>query len=188
MKLWNPQTSELTTLESHSSAITCACFSGDNTLAVLGTKDGTIQLWSMLTGAFLTPLTGHTHDITSVAFSRDQSRTASGSGDKTVRLWDMISYSLLWTFEGHTNVITSVYFSTDSSYIMSWAGENAKVHWDTKSGNVVRGLRSDLRWDPGAPQSYCLVNPWLKHSISSMSHAVWVPWELRGQVWPSHSS
>lgn len=78
-----------------------------------GSRDQTIQLWDVATGALLQTLEGHTDSVTSVAFSPNGKQVVSGSDDETVRLWDAATGALLqtlegynhWVVEGDTNII-----------------------------------------------------------------------------------
>ena len=69
-----------------------------------GSRDQTIQLWDVATGALLQTLEGHTDSVTSVAFSPNGKQVVSGSDDQTVRLWDTATGALLQTLEGHTHI------------------------------------------------------------------------------------
>jgi WD40 repeat protein len=81
---------------------------------VSGSKDKTVRLWDVASGAHLNTLEGHATSVNSVAFSPDGTRVVSGSKDNTVRLWDAVSGAHLDTLEGYTDV-NSLALSINSS-------------------------------------------------------------------------
>lgn len=88
-------------------------FSPDCKQVVSGSRDRTVRLWDVVTGAGLQTLEGHLDSVNSVPFSPDVKQVVSGSFDKTVRLWDAVMGAALQTLEGHSNSVKSVAFSPD---------------------------------------------------------------------------
>jgi WD40 repeat protein len=101
----------LQTLEGHSEWVNSVAFSPDCKQVVSGSRDRTVRLWDVVTGAGLQTLEGHLDSVNSVAFSPDVKQVVSGSFDKTVRLWDAATGAALQTLEGHSNSVNSVAFS-----------------------------------------------------------------------------
>lgn len=61
----------LQTLEDHTGGVTAVAFSPDGQKLALASKDGTVRLWDVTTGAVLQILEGYTSTIRAVAFSPD---------------------------------------------------------------------------------------------------------------------
>jgi hypothetical protein len=99
---------------------------------VLGSSDGTIQLWNTTTGQQERSIHGHGHFVMGVAFSPDGSRLASASHDQTVRLWDVATGQEVLTFKGHTNGVNSVAFSPDGNWLASASNDGTVKLWDAR--------------------------------------------------------
>ena len=52
-----------------------------------GSGDNTIKLWNTKDGSLIRTLTGHTYTVTSLAVLQDGITLASGSDDNTIKLW-----------------------------------------------------------------------------------------------------
>src|SRR5882762_7443811 len=78
-------------LEGHTDRCLCIAFSPDGEQLVSGSRDCTVRLWNISTGALLQVMEGHSSQVRSVMYSPDGRYISSGSQDKTVRIWDVIS-------------------------------------------------------------------------------------------------
>ena len=67
---------------------TAFAFSHDNTLLVIGLKNGKIELCDTKTGNILTTLGGHTVTVKSLIFSPDGKTLVSTGEDGTILIWD----------------------------------------------------------------------------------------------------
>ncbi len=56
-------------------------------LVALSGRNGTVDVWSMVTGKRVLTLSGHESEVSSLSFSADGSLLASGSGDSTILIW-----------------------------------------------------------------------------------------------------
>jgi COMPASS component SWD3 len=73
----------------HAANIKCVAFlHSDGELAVSGSSDATLRVFSTSTGELQTALRGHTSRVWDCAASLSGRFVASASGDGTVRLWD----------------------------------------------------------------------------------------------------
>ena len=78
--------------------------SADGRRAVSGSRDGTVRVWDLDSGATLRTLTGHTGTVTAVAISADGRRAVSGGEDETVRVWDLGKGVELATFVSDSKI------------------------------------------------------------------------------------
>src|SRR5207244_9858701 len=102
----------------HADWVWAVALSQDGRRALSGSKDATVRLWDVETGAQLACFEGHEAEVVSVAFSADGRRALSGSIDKTSRLWDLESGREVRCFRGDTDNVVSVAFSGDGSHTL----------------------------------------------------------------------
>src|SRR5437773_5729762 len=79
---------EPTKLVGHHGSVMAVTFSPDGKLLASSSRDKTIKLWDVATGALIRTLTEHTADVYDVAFSPNGNLLASAGADKTIKLWD----------------------------------------------------------------------------------------------------
>ena len=63
--------------------------SRDGKLLASGSKDATVRVWDMATGAEVSELRGHEGWVQSVAFSPDGTRIVSGGIGTAIRVWNV---------------------------------------------------------------------------------------------------
>jgi hypothetical protein len=132
-------------LEGHSDWVWTVALSRDGRRALSGSKDATVRLWDVETGAQLAFMEGHEAEVVSVAFSLDGRRALSGSIDKTVRLWDLESGREVRSFRGHTDNVVSVAFAGDGSQTLSASRDGTIRICDLESGGEVRRIVSQMK-------------------------------------------
>ncbi|KAJ7510808.1 WD40-repeat-containing domain protein, partial [Mycena galericulata] len=75
-------------LKGHTGSVWSVAFSPDGKQIVSGSRDSTVRIWDLKTGATLKhPLIGHTDSILSVASSSDGKRIASSSSERTAAIF-----------------------------------------------------------------------------------------------------
>lgn len=124
------------TLENNPAWAASVAFSADGQRLRAGLKDGTVQVWDVVTGACIQTL-DHQHSewFFSVAFSADGRRMASGSEDGVVSLWDTADGACRLTLQGHNDKVISLVFSADGQQFAS-----ASRNGDVKVWNAVTGV------------------------------------------------
>ncbi|KAL2884710.1 Vegetative incompatibility protein HET-E-1 [Ceratocystis lukuohia] len=127
----------LQTLKGHDKYVTSVVFSNDGQRLASGSRNNTVKIWDVTSGACLKTLKGHDKYVTSMVFSNDGQRLASGSGDKTVKIWDASSGVCLQTLVGHSKPVV---FSNDGQRLASSSDEKRVEIWDMTSPVCLKTL------------------------------------------------
>jgi WD40 repeat protein len=128
-------------LEGHRDSITAVAILPNSSHALSGSKDRSLALWDLETGARVHIMKGHKKLITAIAVTPDCRRAISGSGDCTVRMWDLETGTQLSSLKGHTNRITAVAVTPDGRRALSASWDTTLILWDLESGRALRTLK-----------------------------------------------
>src|SRR6266516_4041411 len=155
----------LHTLEGHTDRVDPLAWSPDGKLLGSGSKDQTVRLWDLTTGALLHTLEGHTGWVFVVAWSPNGKLLASSAHfaqDDGVWLWDPTTGVLLHTLEGHMGAVSSVAWSPDGKLLITGSSFPGPPHdadvriWRTDTWEpiaLLTGLKGFLlaAWHPRLP-------------------------------------
>jgi WD40 repeat protein len=127
-----------------SQSLNAVAFSPDGKLLAIANGDGTVQLWTRVTGHALGgPLhvTSPKYGVNQVAFSPDGRLLASADGDGTVRLWDPVTGQAVGgpLHASSKYGVNQVAFSPDGKLLASADGDGTVRLWDPVTGQGVGG-------------------------------------------------
>ncbi len=124
------QVSQLTALGDATVSVENVAFSSDGKLLAAGAADGSVHLWSLVTGKEQATLTGHRDGATSVAFDQGGYNLAVGTGSGQVRLWDVQNAESSGAKQEHSTAVESVAYSPDGFLVASGALDGSLRLWD----------------------------------------------------------
>jgi WD40 repeat protein len=133
---------DLYRLPGHTGAVWEVAVTADGQQAVSASRDKTLRVWDLASGAELHILRGHTDQVTTVAVTPDGRVAVSGSHDRTVRSWDLATGQLLRTFEGHSFDINLLVVTPDGSKAISGSSDETIRVWDLNQGVEVLTLQA----------------------------------------------
>ncbi|KAG0068522.1 hypothetical protein BGZ90_000529, partial [Linnemannia elongata] len=102
-----------------------------------GSKDKSVELGDILTGAPRLVLVGHDDDITCISFSLDGTQIAIASKDTTVSIWSTVSGDTLHTLRGHSKSVTGVAFSPTGLQLVSCSEDKTIRTWNAQTGTPL---------------------------------------------------
>jgi len=151
-EFWEPEEWELIDGEArivdqypHSAAALSLAYSLDGTKLVLGTPDGTVQIWNLnLVRGGWRSWEGHTGGVNCVTFSPTGAKIATGSADKTARIWQEANEKLLAVLEGHSGPVLSIAFSPDGTKVVTGSADGTARVWRVLSGELLAILEGHL--------------------------------------------
>lgn len=128
------------TLEGHDNGISDLAYGPEGKYIASSSYDGTVRVWSALSGVPILTLEGHEDFVSGLAFSQRTNLLASTSFDKTVRLWRKHAIELP-QLVGHTETIHGLAYSPDGSKIASSGWDKTVRIWDAVDGRLLHTLR-----------------------------------------------
>ncbi|PVF92503.1 WD40 repeat-like protein [Serendipita vermifera] len=136
MKTWAVRLDRWT---GHTDWVTGVVYSPNGRNVASCSRDGTIRIWDVETGAPLgEPMTGDASTIWSIAYSPDGRTIVSGSQDQIVRIWDVETGTQIGEpLEGHDGAVNCVAYSPDGRYILSGSDDAHVLLWDAKAGTPI---------------------------------------------------
>ncbi|RWR89054.1 angio-associated migratory cell protein [Cinnamomum micranthum f. kanehirae] len=146
LRIWNPRSGEtIHVIKGHSyhaEGLTCLTMTDsknitDSTLAITGSKDGSVHVVNVITGKVVSSLTAHTDSVECVAITPSFPWVATGGLDQKLIIWDLQHSSPRCTCE-HEEVVTCLLWLGASQYIATGCVDGKVRVWDSLSGSCVR--------------------------------------------------
>ncbi|CAD5121150.1 DgyrCDS9688 [Dimorphilus gyrociliatus] len=133
LKRENAQTEK----DRHRNVVNCVTVSRDGKMAVSGSKDTTLRVWSVDSGSLTDILEGHSGQVTCVAIANENAFIASGSADRTVKIWSIVLAEVVTNYEQHNSTVTCVNVLADNMRILSAEEEGKALLWNAEDGSTL---------------------------------------------------
>jgi hypothetical protein len=134
------QVSQVTTFGDKAVPVTSVAFNPDGSAFAAAGMDGSVRIWSTVTGKELVALTGHRDGATSVAFGSGGYNIAVGTGSGQVRLWDAIRGEDSGIMQQHNTAVESVALFPSLFVVASGSLDGEVRLWDIASRGNERVL------------------------------------------------
>jgi WD40 repeat protein/predicted Ser/Thr protein kinase len=160
-----PDPLERQCLRGHAGDVYSVAIAPDGRRALSASKDRTVRLWDLTTGAEVYTLRGHTAAVRGVLFSEDGRRAYSAGLDQTVRTWDLDTGKELGELKSnpswlHRVPVTSLALRGDGRSILVGSTDRTLRLLDLNAGREIRAFRghaddvTSVAISPYSP--YCL--------------------------------
>lgn len=123
-----------------SSEVSCIAICPVSNWIAVGSTDGCIGIWDIVTGAKLQSFRGQLKGVTALSFNHDGSMLISGSIDKTVILWDVKNGNELQRYDAHAGTVNAVIHDRHSDSIISCGADKTIKIWSLRSRKITRIL------------------------------------------------
>jgi WD40 repeat protein len=141
VRVWNVETGLLAqTLLGHTDSINCVAFGPDGTWLASGSRDETVRLFDVASGATIRTLDvgGAVEALAISGDGRFLACAATRFGDWTVKVYQVASGALDQTLRGHEGGVLGVAFSPDGQQIASASVDRTVRLWNRSLGSLVR--------------------------------------------------
>ncbi|KAI4350270.1 hypothetical protein L6164_004741 [Bauhinia variegata] len=143
LRIWNPVSGESTYVVQghpyHTNGLTCLAISSSSTLALTGSKDGSVHFVNITTGQVISTVAPHSDSIECVGFAPSDSWAAIGSMDQKLVIWD-IEHSLSRSTSDHEDGVSCLAW-LGASYVATGCVDGNVRLWDSRSGECARTFR-----------------------------------------------
>ncbi|KAI1315081.1 hypothetical protein EDD11_001323 [Mortierella claussenii] len=131
---WNRGIHFAKELPGHTEGIYCIQF--DDNKIISGSRDNTIKIWDLSTGACLRTYVGHSASVLCLQY--DEDRIVSGSSDTTIIVWELETGKALQRLTGHVDSVLSLRFEKD--IVVSCSKDRTVKIWKISTGEMIRTL------------------------------------------------
>ena len=123
----------------HTDIVSDVAFTPDGTMALSASRDATLILWDVATGAIIRRFTGHSGPIWAVAITPDGQTAISASNDETLIVW---GYSNgrgdFARWQATLAPIWDVALSPDGALAVSGSSDDSVILWDVATGEILQ--------------------------------------------------
>jgi len=131
---YNPKPALLRTLEGHTDHVKGVATTSDGRRAISCSRDNTLRVWDLETGACLQVLGSLPCGVNPVSITADGRRAVSGGANDTLRIWNLEAGKCVNVLEGHTREVEGVSVTPDGRRAVSGGWDRTLRVWDLEKG------------------------------------------------------
>uniref|UniRef100_A0A8C0QM05 WD repeat-containing protein 3 n=1 Tax=Chelonoidis abingdonii TaxID=106734 RepID=A0A8C0QM05_CHEAB len=120
--------------------VTSLCPSPDGLHLAVGYEDGSIRVFSLLSGEGNVTFNGHKASVTTLQYDQLGGRLVSGSKDTDVIVWDVINESGLYRLRGHKDAVTQALFLREKNLLVTSGKDTLVKWWDLDTQHCFKTL------------------------------------------------
>lgn len=145
IKLWEVATGkEIRTIHiGYARGYAAATLSGDAKFALIGRRDGSIELWSILDGRLLRTQKAYEDGVICVAFSPDNNYAISSGIDGKIKIWSVPGLLLVRQIDITPNYALKISVSDNLENVLIADESNQVILYDKEGVHTVIGRHSD---------------------------------------------
>nr|XP_035941932.1 apoptotic protease-activating factor 1 isoform X2 [Halichoerus grypus] len=136
IQVWNWQSEEYVFLQAHQETVKDFKLLKNSKL-LSWSFDGTVKVWSIITGRIEKDFVCHQDTVLSCDISPDATKFSSTSADKTAKIWSFDLLSPLCELRGHKGCVRCSVFSVDST-LLATGDDNGEIRiWNVSNGELL---------------------------------------------------
>ncbi|KAM4681903.1 WD repeat-containing protein 3 isoform 2-T2 [Amazona ochrocephala] len=120
--------------------VSCLCPSPDGLHLAVGYEDGSIRVFSLLSGEVNITFNGHKAAVTAMQYDHLGGRLVSGSKDTDIIVWDVINESGLYRLRGHKDAVTQVLLLKEKNLLVTSGKDTLVKWWDLDTQHCFKTL------------------------------------------------
>ncbi|XP_072017826.1 uncharacterized protein [Amphiura filiformis] len=124
-------------VKGHTDKVLCVTFDGGHQRLASGSKDATIKLWDIRSGALIQTLKGHKKGVWCLRFFT-QHLLISGSFDGRIKIWNLRKFTCARTMFGHEGPVWAI--AQKKNLLASASQDKTLKLWDLKTCGLVHNL------------------------------------------------
>ncbi|XP_078001566.1 WD repeat-containing protein 3-like [Glandiceps talaboti] len=139
--LWDIKKSDkVLVLQGDKHEVTAIAKSPNKKHLAVGYNDGTIKLFSMISGDCDVTFHGHKTAVSALNYDFNGTRLVSGSKDTDVIVWDVVNESGLYRLKGHKGMITHCQFMKNRDILISSSKDTYIKWWDLETQHCFKTM------------------------------------------------
>ncbi|QYT02124.1 hypothetical protein H0G86_009131 [Trichoderma simmonsii] len=135
--IWDVSLVKCKLLDGHQAPITDIKLSRNESRIVSASRDKTIRIWDVSSGACIMTYSGHDQPVAFVSYLSDEKYILSTEFNGISKIWDTSLEALTTPYESHDGAILEVIYSPNKRNIITTSGDRTLRLWDASTEQCV---------------------------------------------------